>query len=92
MASAWQKDRTNARGLPDLDQLEDLLAVVATQMPYWCPMIKLVSETGLRWGEAAGLPVGNLDRGRVRVDRAEPELDGRGNWTIGLPKGGRTHA
>ncbi len=28
-----------------LDQLEDLLAIVATRMPYWYPMIKLVAET-----------------------------------------------
>ena len=73
-----------------LDQLEDLLAIVAIQMPYWYPMIKLVAETGLRWGEAAGLPVGNLDlgRGSVLIEQSL-KLDGRGNWTIGLPKGGR---
>ena len=67
-----------------------LLGIVATQMPYWYPMIKLVSETGLRWGEAAGFPVGNLDlgRGSVLVEQSL-KLDGRGSWTIGLPKGGR---
>lgn len=73
-----------------LDQLEDLLAIAATQMPYWYPMIKLVAETGLRWGEAAGLSVGNLDlgRGSVLIEQSL-KLDGRGSWTIGLPKGGR---
>ena len=80
----------DARVFLTLDQLEDFLAIVATQMPYWYPMIKLVSETGLRWGEAAGVPVGNLDlvRGSVLVEQSL-KLDGRGSWTIGLPKGGR---
>ncbi|MBK5308313.1 MAG: site-specific integrase [Frankiaceae bacterium] len=73
-----------------LDQVEEFLALAATQSPYWYPMIKLVAETGLRWGEAAGLPVQNLDlrRGSVLINQSL-KLDGRGNWTIGLPKGGR---
>lgn len=47
--------------------LEDLLALMARQMPYWDPMIKLVAETGLRCGGAAGLPAGNLDLARGSV-------------------------
>ncbi len=83
----------DARVFLTLDQREDFLAIVASQMPYWYPMIKLVSETGLRWGEAAGWPVGNLDlaRGSVLVEQSL-KLDGRGNWTIGLPKGCRRAA
>ena len=50
-----------------LDQLEDLLALVPMKMPYWYPMIKLVAETGLRRGEAAGLPADNLDLARRSV-------------------------
>ncbi len=47
-----------------LDQLEDLLDLVADRLPYWYPMIKTAAETGMRWGEVAGLPVHNLDLSR----------------------------
>jgi len=74
-----------------LDQLENLLEVVASQTPYWYPMIKLVAETGMRWGEAACITADKLDleRNSVLVDQSL-KLDGRGNWTIGPPKGGRS--
>jgi integrase len=74
-----------------LDQLEDLLEVVRTEIPYWYPMIKLVAETGMRWGEAAGITVDNLDleRRSVLVDQSL-KLDGTGRWIIGRPKGGRS--
>ncbi len=73
-----------------LDQLEDLLDVTLERAPYWYPMIKLTAETGLRWGEAAGLTADRIrfDRGSVLIDKSL-KLDGTGTWNIGLPKGER---
>lgn len=55
-----------------LDQLENLLDLVLTEIPYRYPMIKLVAETGMRWGEAAGLTAAKLDleRHSVLVDQS----------------------
>jgi integrase len=73
-----------------LHQLEDFLDVTLERAPYWYPLIKLTAETGLRWGEAAGLTADRIsfERGSVLIDKSR-KLDGHGTWTIGLPKGGR---
>ncbi len=73
-----------------LDQLEDFLEITQQRLPYWYPLIKLTAETGLRWGEAAGLTADriSLDGGSVLIKQSL-KLDGTGAWTIGLPKGGR---
>lgn len=73
-----------------LAQLEKFLGIVAEQLPYWYPMIKLAAETGMRWGEVAGMTINNVDleHGSVLVDHSLA-LNGHGDWQIGLPKGGR---
>ena len=82
---------TDTRVFLNLDELDDLLVLVGRELPYWYPMIKLVAETGMRWGEVAGLELDALDLVRCSVLIEQSlALDPSGAWHIGRPKGGRS--
>ena len=53
----------------------------------WRPLAYFLVGTGLRWGEATALRVGDVDlkAGTVRVQRAWKETSGAG-WELGPPK------
>ncbi len=61
--------------------------LVAAVPKHWRPLILLLLATGLRWGEAIGLAVKNLDvlTGRLTVVRAMYEL-ATGELVFGTPK------
>ena len=68
----------------------DVDLVVAQLDAHWHPLVRLLHGTGLRWGEATGLPVSNVDvfTPAVRVTQAfkrQPLANGGGN-RIGPPK------
>lgn len=50
------------------------------------PMIRFLAYTGLRWGEAIALRVGDIDdvRSRINVRQNAPRVDGR--YVLGTPK------
>lgn len=86
-------DDRDTRVFLTLAQLDRFLEVAAAEVPYYYAMIKLTAETGMRWGEVAGLTEGclDLDRGSVLIEQSLKLAKRRGvGWTIGRPKGGRS--
>lgn len=78
---------------------EEYLRLRGCAPPRWRPLIAVLAETGMRWGEATALTVGDLDfdRGTIRVRQAWkrsggalPELGvtkGRQSRAIAMPRG-----
>lgn len=54
---------------------EEFAAVLAATPTYWQPLVLMLIGTGMRWGEAAALTVGDVDleQGVVRVTKAEKQ-------------------
>jgi integrase len=57
---------------------EELERLLQAMPPRWRPLVELAAWSGLRWGEVAGLQVGDLDllAGRVHVRRQAVEVSG----------------
>ncbi|TBL29072.1 site-specific integrase [Verrucosispora sp. SN26_14.1] len=64
--------------------------LLAAVPEHWRPLVLLLVSTGLRWGEAVGLQVKNLDvlDGRLTVERAMHEM-ADGSLIFGTPKTAR---
>jgi integrase len=80
----WQ--RREMRFLTD----PEIARLIAAMPEHWRPMVLLLVATGLRWGEAAGLRVGDVDLlARVpvlRVQRTLHEMSGTGELVFTDPK------
>lgn len=59
---------------------------------HWRPLVLLLVSTGLRWGEACGLRVKDVDvlAGRLTVHRTAHELSGSAEIVYGTPKTARS--
>lgn len=70
-----------------LDEAE-IGRLVEAMPAHWRPQVVLMLSTGLRWSEAAGLRVKNVDvlAGTVRVEETRHELSGGSPLVIGPPK------
>ncbi|MCF1712960.1 site-specific integrase [Corynebacterium argentoratense] len=66
------------------------LGALATQAGEHGTLVWVLGTVGLRWGEAVGLQVGDVDfeRGRIRVQRNAVQLNQ--GFVIGAPKSGKT--
>jgi len=84
----------SAKSLPVRQQREmrfltdpEIARLIAAMPPHWRPLVLLLVATGLRWGEAIGLRVRNVDllakRPQVRVVEHLHELSSTGElvWT-----------
>lgn len=79
------------RGRGDADELrmltrDEFAALLEATTDYWRPLMSFLVTSGCRWGEAAALRPGDVDRdtGMVRIRRAwKYSSDG---YTIGAPK------
>lgn len=65
----------------------ELLRLVELTPDYWRPLVILLAGTGMRFGEATALQVGDidLDAGTARIRRAWKHTDGNGH-ELGPPK------
>lgn len=68
----------------------DQLGALAAQAGEHGTLVWVLGTVGLRWGEAVGLQVGDVDfeRGRIRVQRNAVQLNQ--GFVIGAPKSGKT--
>lgn len=67
----------------------EFLAVIAATPPHWQPLVMMLGGTGMRWGEAAALTVGDIDleQGLVRITKAEKQdPDHPGKTIVGPTK------
>lgn len=68
--------------------------LLAALPPHWRPLVLLLIATGLRWGEAVGLQVGQVDvlaaKPFLRVIRALHELSGSARIVFTEPKTARS--
>jgi integrase len=53
----------------------EFVAVIAATPEHWQPLVMMLGGTGMRWGEAAALTVGDVDleQGVVRITKAEKQ-------------------
>lgn len=69
--------------------LSEFKAAYDATPDYWKPLIMLLASTGMRWGEAAALTVGDIDLDNmvVRVTKAEKQdPDNPSRTVVGPPK------
>lgn len=80
----WQKKEMRFLTDPEIGRL------IAAMPEHWRPLVLLLVATGLRWGEATGLRVGDVDLLAkvpvLRVQRALHELSGTGELVFTDPK------
>jgi integrase len=80
----WQKREMRFLTDPEIARL------IAAMPEHWRPLVLLLVATGLRWGEATGLRVGDVDLLAkvpvLRVTRALHELSGSGELVFTDPK------
>jgi integrase len=80
----WQKKEMRFLTDPEIGRL------IAAMPEHWRPLVLLLVATGLRWGEATGLRVGDVDLLAkvpvLRVTRALHELGGSGELVFTDPK------
>jgi integrase len=79
--------KVNPREQRYLDTAE-IGRLVAALPPHWRPQVILMIATGLRWSEAAGLRVKNVDvlARTLRVEQTRHELTGGSQLVVGPPK------
>jgi len=65
----------------------EALAVASGQ---YAPLVRFLTYTGLRWGEAVGLQVGDVDFIRTRVNVVRNAVKVAGKIVVGTPKPGFT--
>jgi integrase len=69
--------------------MDEYQAVLDATPEFWRPLVAMLGASGMRWGEAVALTVGDLDldTGAVRITKAEKRDDSvPGGLTIGPPK------
>ena len=68
----------------------EIARLIAATPPHWRPLVLLLVATGLRWGEAVGLRLGDVDllakKPFVRVVRALHEMPSTGELVFTSPK------
>jgi integrase len=67
----------------------EFAAVLAATPDHWKPLVMMLAGTGMRWGEAAALTVGDVDleQGLVRITKAEKQdPDSPGKTIVGPTK------
>lgn len=71
---------------------DDLTAILAEMTSEWRRFFLLLAQTGMRWGEAAALTVGDVHRRTrtIAITKAVKRIDGAPN-VIGTPKTDRSH-
>lgn len=70
---------------------DEFATLLAAMDPFWHPLCITLVATGIRWGEATALTVGDvdLDQGTARIRQAWKHTDGHGH-VLGPPKSSKS--
>lgn len=66
---------------------DEYTRVLGCVVPYWQPLVEFLFSTGLRWGEATALQVGQVDLERATVNVVRAWKRGR---VLGVPKSSKS--